>query len=326
MDISVIIATYNSDITKLKNTLSSILCQKNVNFEIIIADDGSITKNQSLVKKLIENINADNIKTILNKENEGTIKNLYKAVCIAQGEYIFTIGPGDLLFDPYVLHDIVEMALHKQNCGIFFGKAVYYCNTEKNIKVFDGYIGKPKSPNLYDDSKSVNEKKIAFFFGNFIIGAAYLRKKEMAIRYFKKASEIGVYAEDMLSTSIALAENENIIFLDRNVLWYEFGTGISTSLDLKWTNILNSEYDKLYDYLSDKFPDDRIIRAAKYSHYNPHVKRILYRMFNFPELFWIEIKQKFSSKNKMKCSESEKKYLIKLLNDNESEGNLDASD
>lgn len=315
MDVSIIVATYNSEISKLRRTLSSILCQKDIHFEIIIADDGSLKHHQEELNDLIKKINKDNIITLYNKRNEGTIKNLLKAVKNAQGEYVFTIGPGDLIFDPYVLHDLYFMARQNDKCNIFFGNAVYYSYKNNKMNLYKGKVGKPRCPELYCDGKSIKEKKIAFFFGNYIIGASYLRRRETAVKYFELASKVGIYAEDMLSTSMALAENEDLIFLNRNTVWYEYGTGISTNSETKWVDVLYAEYIRLLDYLTDKYPQDRVFKAAAFSHRNGHFKRILYRLLLCPDQFLIEVKQKRCLDHKMEYSNSDKEYLESLLFD-----------
>ena len=42
---TIIVITYNSDFSKIKKTLLSILEQQDVEFEVIIADDGSVNNN-----------------------------------------------------------------------------------------------------------------------------------------------------------------------------------------------------------------------------------------------------------------------------------------
>ena len=50
-EVSVVVVTYNSPFEKLENTLQSVIWQENVDFEIIIADDGS----KSFDKERVEN-------------------------------------------------------------------------------------------------------------------------------------------------------------------------------------------------------------------------------------------------------------------------------
>lgn len=313
MDISVIVAVYNSDLEKISKTLLSIFSQKDIQFEIVITDDGSQKQYQNKLNELIKGINATNIIAIYNTENKGTIKNLLDATRAAHGDYIFTIGPGDLLFDPYVLHDLYYMAKEYNRYNIFFGNAVYYSLENKQVFLYQGSVGKPRCPELFSEGKSLKEKKIAFFFGNFIIGASYLRRRKTAIKYFDSASKIGIYAEDMLSTSLALAENEDVMYFDRNVIWYEYGTGISTASNSKWIDILNTEYRKLYAYLAANYPQDRVFKAAAFSHRNGRIKRILYRMFLCPDQFLIETRQKRRPDHKMKFTDADYEYLVSLL-------------
>ena len=40
-DVSVILATYNSDLKRIFETLYSILIQEKITFDLVIADDGS---------------------------------------------------------------------------------------------------------------------------------------------------------------------------------------------------------------------------------------------------------------------------------------------
>ena len=51
--IAVEVLTYNSDLEKLKLTLNSILIQKNIDFEIIIADDVSKNFNEKSIKIIL---------------------------------------------------------------------------------------------------------------------------------------------------------------------------------------------------------------------------------------------------------------------------------
>ena len=52
--VSVIVCTYNSKWEKLKSTLLSILSQRDISFEIIIADDGSEIQCLDRAKKYFE--------------------------------------------------------------------------------------------------------------------------------------------------------------------------------------------------------------------------------------------------------------------------------
>ena len=53
IDMSVIVVTYNSEWEKIKITLNSILRQKNISLQIIVADDGSENIFSEKIQKLM---------------------------------------------------------------------------------------------------------------------------------------------------------------------------------------------------------------------------------------------------------------------------------
>lgn len=102
--ISVIVLCYNPDLEKLKCTIISIIKQKDVEYELIISDDGSALDYRRELKDWISELNLS-VNVIYNflLDNVGTVKNILSAVKLANGEYIKTISPGDYFFDEYSL-------------------------------------------------------------------------------------------------------------------------------------------------------------------------------------------------------------------------------
>ncbi|MBQ3566546.1 MAG: glycosyltransferase, partial [Oscillospiraceae bacterium] len=126
ISVSVIVATYNFNMLKTVATLNSIIHQKNVSIEIIIADDGSGNSDElDSLNGYFEKNNITNFKIIKNKENQGTVKNLLSGLNTSVGKYIYFISPGDCLFDDMVLSDFFEFC-EKRNSKIAFGNAVSY--------------------------------------------------------------------------------------------------------------------------------------------------------------------------------------------------------
>ena len=125
-DISVIVLCYNPVLEKLINTLQSIVIQKHVSFEIVIADDGS--SDVTYINKIcewFENKSFKDYKIIKNSQNQGTVKNLLSGVEQAEAQYIKGISPGDFLYDEKVLHKIVSF-VKKEKYDVCFGLAGYY--------------------------------------------------------------------------------------------------------------------------------------------------------------------------------------------------------
>ena len=97
-DVSILILTYNPSWVKLKNTVVSALLQKDINFEIIVSDDGSENNYFDELEKLFLSYKFNDYKMVGSDKNEGTVKNLNRALLMAEGDYIRDISPGDYLF------------------------------------------------------------------------------------------------------------------------------------------------------------------------------------------------------------------------------------
>ena len=80
--------TFNAEWTKIKNTLFSIVRQKDCLYEILVTDDGSEDNNFDMVRNFFSEKKFDNYTLIANKENKGTVLNILGAVEIAKGEYV----------------------------------------------------------------------------------------------------------------------------------------------------------------------------------------------------------------------------------------------
>ena len=84
--VSVVVVTYNPSWDKEKETLDSILKQKGISIEIIIADDGSKENNFSLVKEYFEKNEFNDYKLVFNPVNKGTVYNTYSGLLADEGK------------------------------------------------------------------------------------------------------------------------------------------------------------------------------------------------------------------------------------------------
>ena len=277
-DVSVIVATFNPEKKKLLTTLSSIKNQKELRFEIIIADDCSECSSYNMLQESVSDIYAP-VKIILNPDNLGTVKNILNAMQHATGKYVYLISPCDLLYDEYTLRDCFRYC-EKENGGFLFGKAINYTLTDSKLLL--SINRSPRNPELYWSDSSFKQKT-AFFFGNWILGASYFRERELAIHYISAISECCRYAEDSTSTAMYLLDGNLLHYIDRPVVWYEFGSGISTSKNNKWYEILNQEYDAVYKLLYQNYSNDRVFCAGYEYHFSDKGKKYkLKRLFKHP--------------------------------------------
>ncbi len=91
--ISVVLPVYNRH-EYLSLAVKSVLEQSYPNWELIIADDGSDSSTQDLLRDLA---NDPRIKLYFNPSNLGLFRNLNQAICRSNGEYIVLLCSDDFL-------------------------------------------------------------------------------------------------------------------------------------------------------------------------------------------------------------------------------------
>ena len=124
-EVSVVVVTYNSLYEKLEYTLQSVIWQQNVDFEIIIADDGSKSFDKERVVNWFDSKGFKDYKLVLNKENQGTMKNFISGWKAATGKYVKELSPGDLLYNKNTLEKSVRY-MEEYKLGFAFGLAASY--------------------------------------------------------------------------------------------------------------------------------------------------------------------------------------------------------
>lgn len=90
--VSVVMSVYDQA-THVKRTIESVLVQVNVNFELIVIDDGADTT----VKNVLRNYKTDDRVIIIEQDNQGLTKALIKGCELARFDYIARIDAGDTM-------------------------------------------------------------------------------------------------------------------------------------------------------------------------------------------------------------------------------------
>ena len=238
--ISVVILTYNSDFEKLKLTIESILNQKDCYFEIIISDDGSKVKYSDQIIALFESHNFKDYIFSELPENAGTCQNYYNGVALATGRYIKGISPGDYLHDCHTLSDWYNFMM-RNHCRVSFGNSVYY-----NITNDEAYLLRLRLqpqldelylPNTYNRKKAVLDY---IFLLDVPIGASFLVERDLLQEYLTVILGKVKYTEDNIFR-IMICDGIPLFHFDRRTIYYEYGTGISTSSNNRWKKIIHDE-------------------------------------------------------------------------------------
>ncbi len=260
MELSIITLTYN----KLKYTKMFIesLYKYTKNFELIIVDNGSTDGTVEYLKSL------DNVKLILNSENQGFSKGNNQGIEIAQGNYIGFLNNDILLYPNWF-----------EECKKVFAK--------ENTAAFVS----PRHINPHFDN--TDEKKyIKFFQKNFKYKEPYEKNFDECVFscVVTKRSildKIGVFDENY---SPAFFEDNDIkyrailngygVYTANTVCFYHFGSITSAELDFNLIKNRNYYYSKFpfaeYLFVSGR---DRDIYKRITADMNHFPLNIIYSIF-----------------------------------------------
>lgn len=250
MDISVIVCCYNPDMEKLKKTIISIIKQKNVTYEIIISDDGSKLNYRNELVEWIDSFDKVNIVYNFSPLNNGTIRNIRNALMKCKSQYCKVISPGDYFYDENALFNYVK-SFKFSNADIVFGKAMYYSNDR---------LLKPVSPkNIFIYNNKSLKRKIILNF-DYVLGASIAARTQLFYEYLGRIIDIMKFVEDIPLIFLALIENKKVISINKKLVWYEYGTGVSTTSNSK--SIINKDIENFYNYLDKNLKSERIVKLA----------------------------------------------------------------
>ena len=246
--LSIIVVAYNPVAEKMKDTLISAISQEGIDFEIIVADDGSQKEYKDEICQLFQDYQFKNYKLVMNPRNQGTVKNIMSALDVAEGEYVNTIGPGDCFYCRDTFQKWIEF-LKNSEYDWAFSEAKYY-TAEAGEK---RYISEIAHPQIVKPYLSHREKKCRWNYlvlKDIALGASLICKMDIYKEHLRIIMEAGVkYAEDNVWRYLMFKGNVGTYYPEITIL-YEYGTGISTSSNEIWKTRLSSDWkstDKLIE-------------------------------------------------------------------------------
>lgn len=306
--ISFVVATYNPNWDSLIATLDSIINQVGVDFEIIIADDGSTIKFIENIYKYFDDKNFKEYSIVVHEHNVGTCINMYDGICKSSGELIKLISPGDFLF----ANDTMARWVEYCNCNkykICFGNFVAYDGNDRARHTIE-VCERPVNKQIYSRKDNFRARKINYLLMYDVpVGATFLATKDIMLKYMSKIIGKVKYAEDF-SYRLMVLDDIILGMYDKPVVYYEYGTGVSTTCDNKWSERLSEDLRQLDGVIlennlrKDSF-DRKYILYLKMK--NALMKRIC-RLLLFPDLvFW----QLSRATKKKKTSDYKEKTIRK---------------
>lgn len=133
LKLSIVTTTYNSA-GFLEGTINAVLNQNtDFEFEYIISDDGSTDNTLEVIDNIKSNHrNGKSIRTIVNKENQGVMKNFFGAIKETKGEFIAFCDSDDVWGDQRKLLKQISYMEKNKNCVITFHR--YLNKVTENLK------------------------------------------------------------------------------------------------------------------------------------------------------------------------------------------------
>ncbi len=257
--ISVLMCIYNSEWNRTRQTIYSVISQKNIDYELIISDDGSTGNDIGRIVEYLTVKNFNSYKIVKSNKNQGTIKSLISGLAVAKGEFIKPISPGDFLYDENTLRKLYDF-MKSNGLKCVFGNVIYYHKSSNSVKVFNE-IRAPAKPERYSLNRSINGKRRynLLHCGGLINGFSVCYDKKTWESCLGKLENCIKYVEDNTSIMMMLLDSIDIVYLNENIGWYEYGEGISTNGDDKWIRIMNNEFLKCFELCNKIYPGNKLI-------------------------------------------------------------------
>ena len=249
-DVSVIVIMYNSDKRKLFQTLDSILVQINISFEVIICDDGSKIRLDKEILSYFSTKYFNAYSLIFHDLNNGTVSNCCSGLEKAKGKYTKIISPGDSFANESALYEWIKY-LERQRLQWSFSDSYFYYYGKEGRKI----ISKRAVPQIiypYINNQQEKSRWNYLVLGDIPVGAAILGTTQIQLTYCKILKEKGVcYAED---NAYRLMMFDGIVggYYSKPTIYYEYGTGISTSKEKLWKKRLLIDKKITYHIMSEK--------------------------------------------------------------------------
>lgn len=316
-DVSVIVAQYNPSQPMVIKTIKSIIGQKKVKIQIIIADDGSSLDYFNETEKYLIECGFKDYKFSKCEKNSGTCINVKKAVECADGEYVKLISPGDYLFDQDTLYNWYTFC-KRYEVKVSYGMATYYYMKDADMQVVKKKCAQPALNYLYklENNNSVGKIIDNIVLCDCILGASFLCERKILEEYLKEICGKVKYCEDF-SYRLMLLDGQRIVWYDKPTVYYSYGDGISSKSDSNGNLLLRQDEVAFDELLSVRKVTSnigkRVQRFAKRKNRNRIRNRIISFIY-FPEAVYYRLAKFFLIKmGKTETCKSVDEKFIRLI-------------
>ena len=194
MDLSILLVQYRPDEGELRRTLASLLRQSCRDFELVVADDGSDEDFFPLTRKILAENGFTGAKFVKLTPNGGTVKNVLNGAKQAAGKWVFTVSPGDYLYDADTVAWLLEV-LRRDAPRVAFGRLACYAdrNGAPIRRPGDAPFDRtPYRPGAYDAKTA---KRNMLLYDDGISGAGLVYERELLVHALEKMAGRVLLAE-----------------------------------------------------------------------------------------------------------------------------------
>lgn len=260
MDVSIIIVNYNTK-DLIKNCINSIYKHtKDVDFEIIVSDNGSVDGSIEMIKSEFPNVilieNGSNL-------GFGTANN--RGLAIAKGKYIFYLNSDTLLLNNAVkyFYDYWETSPEKDNIGALG------CNLlDENLSVSDSYGIFPNVNETIIELIRANYGLFKYFFKKVIF------KKNIGITRIPKKFDFKIGAVDIIIGADLFMKNDEFAKFDEQIFLYHEEMDLQFQLKKEGKKRLLIEGPKIIHFEGQSSPDSKEISFEEITRFSSRCKNI----------------------------------------------------
>ncbi len=262
--VSVIIAVYNQELNKILGTLKSVICQKRVNLQVIITDDGSQKTFEEEITRFLEKHGFQNYIYTASNVNQGTVKNFARCITFCEGDYLKLISPGDFLISQTILFEWISYMT--SNASLLSFSDAFFYKVENNDIIRYRANAYPQNVKVYKNKDSRNRRIYSqLVLNDYWLGAAVIGTKSVYEIYFRQIIDRVKYAEDNIYR-LATYDGVPSCYYNKETVFYETGAGVSSKInsDNKWHRALLDDWIASTDIMLAKGNNININKKLKY--------------------------------------------------------------
>ena len=292
--ISIIVCSFNASLEDILLTLISSLKQDASDKQIIYCDDGSKNNYRAEIEDFFQKSNFKNFTLVFNKENQGTVKNIASGLKEVRHKYVKVIGAGDAFYSPSTCKDIV-LFMEENDLDYAFSSSVFFYEKDE-LLTFN--VRQPSLESVYELGKQnyVKIKKNLMIYNDFILGAALFYKTVTFKKSLDKLLGKIIYEEDAIVAE-SIINGAKIAHYPHYGVYYEYGSGISTTPNKKFLELLMKDKLELFSYIHKETPNKFSKKALKLAKVMDDGKKAqLKRTLIAPSKLSYKLKQRKSNK------------------------------